>query len=436
MNNARVVLAGRMNVGKSTLFNRLASHVRSLTYNEPGVTRDMVHDTVKWQGKSFEIIDIGGITTRSVQGVIDIEVQKRARAELSKGTVILFMVDGSVGLLPEDQDIARELRKYNIPVIVVVNKSDVRVAQENSLEFMQLGFNDLVLISAQHGTGLEDLLEQILRYVPEKEMGKISEESPCRVVLLGKPNVGKSSLMNILLKHERSLVTPVAGTTREAISEKINFYKESLVLTDTAGVRRKRAIEDPLEQLMVHSTFMAVKQADIILLLIDGSAGALVDQELKLAFYAFEQGKAVIILRNKEDLITPLLETDFKYAAEQYHYFLSHVHVLTISCITGHNVGKIVPLISEVWQAYTQKFNDIDLSVMLKNAVEKVPLYRNREKLELYGARQQRSRPITIVVRVNYPRYFEESQKNFLERVMREHYDLKSVPILFIPQKR
>jgi GTP-binding protein len=429
---ASVVIVGRMNVGKSTLFNRLSSEVKSMTLDYPGVTRDSLKDTVSWQGQTFELVDTGGISLRKTQDEIFEKVRQKVLDQIAEADIVLLVIDGAIGVLPEDQEIARFLHKKKKQIIVVVNKID-KAAQEYYMHDVQaLNPAATISISAVHGKGINDLLEAVIERLPTKSS---SQESPSdyRVVLLGKPNVGKSSLMNALLKQERSIVSDQPGTTREAFSERISFYKESIEVTDTPGIRRKRSVLGELEPLMVKSSFQALKDSHIVVLLLDGSEGQLVDQELKLAFYSFaEQYKALIILINKQDNMTELSEQQLERDLEFYQHIVKKVPLLTISCKTGKNIGRVLPLIKEVWHRYSQRFADDEINRLLISSLQRKPLYHQTELLRLYKVAQIRTSPPTIELTVNEPTWFGPAQLGFFENLLRANYGLVGVPIKFI----
>lgn len=439
MNNLKkVTIVGRMNVGKSTLFNRLSTNIKSLTLDFEGVTRDFIKDVVSWQGLNFELIDTGGIDLKKSQDPLAESVRQVAIRAVESSNMVLFVVDGTTGLLPQEIQIAKYLRKLGKPVFLVINKSDSKSTQHNLPEFYKLGFERTYSISAQHGLGIADLLEDIVTELKNQQTSFAEEEIPShKVVFLGKPNVGKSSLMNLLIKQDRSIVADMPGTTREPIRENLTFYQETIQLIDTAGVRKKKSVKEDVEELMVKSTFYAVKDADIVLLVLDSAEGRLTDQELKLAFYVFEQGKSLILLYNKQDLI----EADdqkaesWEFSKEEYEFFLKRLETLNISCKTEKNTGKILPLVEKVWTRANQKFDSVDLSSLLKVELQRTPLYRSQNRLILYRAQQVKSNPITIVLYVNNPEWFESSQLAFFENVMRKAYDLKSVPVLFMVRK-
>jgi GTPase len=430
----KVVIIGRTNVGKSTLFNRLSTSVKSMTLDYEGVTRDFIYDSVDWKGRLFEIIDTGGIDFKKGLDYLTESIRGRAIEVLETSDVVLFVVDGTVGITSEDQALAKFVHKLKKPTILVINKIDVKQTQEHLLEFERLGFKTMVELSAQHGIGTVDLLDETLNLLPSQEEDK-TEKPEFKVVLLGKPNVGKSSLTNLLLDKERSLVADMPGTTREAIADRMQFYRETIEVTDTAGVRRKRSVDENIEELMVKSTLAAVRHANIILLLIDGNEAELSQQELKLASYVFKEGKALIILRNKHDLINENKQTQWEFQSEPYEYFLKKIEVMTISCKTGHNVGKVLPLIKKIWERYSTHFSTTHLTMLCKGALEAKPLYHKRQRLKLHSLQQVATAPPTIRLNVNHTEWFGDSQLAFFENILRKDTELKSVPIRFVTRK-
>ncbi len=428
------MVVGRANVGKSTLFNRLSENVKSLTMDFVGVTRDFLRDEVSWKGKTFELIDTGGIQLKKSEDPLMEKVRLQAIKVLEQANVVLFVVDGQVGILPEDRAIAKYVHKLGKPTLLLINKADVKVTQENVPEFERLGFKNISEISAQHGTGMGDLLDDILDRLP-KELAQADEKPGLRVAFLGKPNVGKSSLMNLLLKEERTLVSDIPGTTREAVTDNITFYQEHIQLTDTAGVRRKRSVDEGLEELMVKSSFQAVRDADVVVVMLDAKEAQLSQQELKLAHFVFETGKAIILVKNKHDLLDEGLKDQWEFDEKQYEYFLKKVEKLTISCKTGHHVGKLLPLIMKVWERYQTHIPMSELTQLFKTALEKTPLMRNRQKLKVFSAKQVADKPPTIRLNVNESQWFESSQLAFFENLLRKNYDLKSIPVKFTVKK-
>lgn len=435
MNNQlqKVVLIGRMNVGKSTLFNRLAKDNKSLACDYPGMTRDFLTDKMDWKGKYFELIDSGGIMFGKARDPFVKLVNEQVMNLMASAQVIILVCDGTVGIHPEDRELAKKIHKLNKFAILAVNKIDTNLAKEKQHEFERLGLDRTLAISAQHGIAIGDLLDEIAAQITNFTPAPIDVKF--KVTLLGKPNVGKSSLMNLLLGKERTIVSEIAGTTREAISEDIRFYQEDLQLVDTAGVRRKRGVSDNVETMMVKSTLSAIRESNIVLLLIDSSEGKLSDQELKLAFYAFEQGKALILLFNKQDLVDQDISSEMDFKLEEHDFFLKKIDALKISCKSGKNVGKILPLVKEVWDRYSQKFSDIEINVLFKDAMRARPLFRNGQRLVLRKAHQTMTAPITVELYVTEPQFFESSQLAFFENLLRSKYNLRSVPVKLVPKK-
>jgi len=426
-----IALVGRMNVGKSTLFNRLSSSVKALTLDYAGVTRDVLHDVVEWQGKTFELVDTGGLTFDKTGLPIETAVAQQAMAIIDKADVVVLVVDGTVGIVPVDRRISDILHRKNKKVIVAVNKADRSEVAEYAHEAARLGHSAWVLVSAQHGTGIAELLELMIKELPPIEKTE-PPEPDIKVLLLGRPNVGKSSLMNALLNYERAIVADVPGTTREPLTESVMFYKQSISLTDTAGVRRKKAVKDELETMMTQSTFQALRRSHIVLLLIDATQGALAKQDLRLAFYAFEtQAKALIILVNKVDIATKEQLALLKQHFDAYPHLIAKIPVLFISCVTGKDIGKVLPLIEAVRRRYNQEFDAAELMQLFSEHLSRRPLVYAGKRFQMRGVRQIKRAPITIALRVNYPEWFGPSQCAFLENIMRENYDLKGVPIRF-----
>lgn len=433
-----VVIVGRMNVGKSTLFNRLAPVVRSMTRDYAGITRDILFDTVEWRGTSFTVIDTGGLSFYKHNDPLQEKVHNKARESLRDAGLVLFVVDGTVGVIDEDREIIRVLHSLKKRFVVVINKGDSHAVDSYFHEFSACGGSAQVMISAEHGTNIAELLDCIVEFLPAPGSGdEVSVEPEYAVTLLGRPNVGKSSLMNALVCYERSIVFDEPGTTREALSENIVFNQEHLIVTDTPGLRRKSAVSEELEEDMVYSSLQALTKADIIVLVIDGSTEAFVDQELKLGFYAFtERYKALLIVVNKSDCMDEASRAALATVSTQYQHLLSKVPVVTISCVTKKNVSKVLPLLQQVWQRHSQQLPMGEIYHLFQQALEKSPLMRNKLKLLVKEVRQLATAPITIGMSVNEPAWFGSSQRAFFENLLRKQYDLVGAPIKFIIRKK
>ena len=433
-----VAIVGRMNVGKSTLFNRLSDSAKSITYDYKGVTRDVITDTVCWKDRCFQLVDTGGISLKKItKDPIAEEVRIRAIKAVHDADVVLFMCDGTIGILPEDRALARWLHKEKKQTVLVINKIDTKLAREHEYEFERLGFEHSTPISAQHSIGIADLFDEVLAFLPAAKEIEKEEEPDCRVVILGKPNVGKSSLLNLLLKKERAIVADIPGTTREAIKERLHVFKETIELIDTPGIRRKRGVTEPIEKLMVKSALGGLEEADVVLLMLDASQGGIVDQELKLAFYAFEERyKGLIIVYNKEDLVDEQTKEDLAFSLSPYRYFLNKVEEVHISVLSKKNIGELRKKVEAVCHRYTQRCSGEELFAIFNEALQKKPLYRAQQRLIVYRVEQVKTSPITIALTVGEPKWFGLSQLGFFDNILRKHVDLKGVPIKFVLRKK
>ncbi len=428
-----VVIVGRANVGKSSLFNRLSDTVKSITFDYAGVTRDCIKDVVTWQGHAFELVDTGGVSLSTMHDQLAEQARHAAFAMIDTADLLLFVVDGSTGPIAEDFAIATFLHKKGKPVLLVINKMDTRLAEEHQYMFQRLGFKESLGVSCQHATGIGDLLITLVKRLPERGQEYEKEQAAFSVVLLGKPNVGKSSLLNLLAQEERTLVSPIPGTTREAVSTSIKFYQEDITITDTPGVRKKHAVTDPLEQCMVHSSLRALERGNIVLLLIDASTGQLSDQELKLAYYAFDDlHRAVILVFNKQDIVTETTKQQMLSEQDLYDRLMKKVESISISCVTKKNIGKILPLVQEVWERYNRQLSDAELTMLCQQALTETPLYHQQDLLKVFRVRQIKTAPITLLMIVNQPRWFGDSQKAFFENRIRKAFNLKGVPLKFL----
>ena len=297
MSNPLIAIVGRPNVGKSTFFNKVAGRKISITEDRPGVTRDRLYADSEWRGKAFSMVDTGGIEMRS-EDTMWREIKKQAEVAIDTAQVIMFFVDGREGLTTSDYDVADMLRRSKKPVILVVNKID-EYSEEKVFEFYSLGLGEPFPVSAEHGTGIGDVLDEAVSWF---EKGELEEDDSIKIAVVGKPNAGKSSLVNKLLGFERSIVTNIAGTTRDAIDTKFTYDGKAYTIIDTAGIRKKSKVEDDVEYYSVMRAFDAVRRADVCLLVVD-SADGLTEQDTKIIGYVHEQGKPSVIVMNKWDLI-------------------------------------------------------------------------------------------------------------------------------------
>jgi GTP-binding protein len=437
----KVVIVGRPNVGKSTLFNRLAGKRRALTHDLPGMTRDRLTDIVELDdGRKYELTDTGGLEYGdSPMSAFAGEIRDQAQRALSDADFILFVVDGAAGVLSEDRDIAQELRSEAAKTVLIVNKTDRKDAEEAAPEFWELGFDRLMPLSAEHGHGLDDLIEAIEEIVPAQEEAEETDEAaPIRVAIIGRPNVGKSSLLNKLTQDERAVVSPISGTTRDAIDSEIVRNGRRYTLIDTAGIRRKGKTHDEAEKLAVISARKAIERCEIALVMIDATEGVTA-QDATVAGYAEDAGKAAMILVNKWDA-GEHDQDDYKRFEEKARRmlkFLSYAPLLFISAKTGRNVEKIFPKIDTIIEGYRRKFRTSELNAVLERAASAhhSPVVRGKQR-RFYYVTQLKSGPPTFALFSNMDDPIHFSYRRYLENQFRDAFDLVGCPIHFVIRAR
>ncbi len=427
----KVLLVGRTNVGKSTLFNRLISDKRSIVFDREGVTRDYLQELITWKDKTFELIDTGGISAKKVSDPLWQKAQEKVLTLFEQAAVLLFVVDGKNGLVEEDRAIMRLLHKTQKPTVLLINKADNQTAIEDNMpEFYALGCKTIIPISGIHGIGIATLLETIVGLIGSQE-GQEIEEPTHRITIIGKPNVGKSSLMNLLTQQERTIVSDVAGTTREAVSHNVFYCSDLLQLTDTAGVRKAGRINDDLESLMVKSSLAAIRSADTVIIMIDAAQGKISDQELKLLFYVYEQKKYMLIVFNKTDLQSEYAKQQLDQSMQEYDFILSKMPILNISCITQKNVGRIFGELQKVWQRSQQEFDPMVLKEIVQEELKRKVLYHTGVELKVTSIRSVQAAIPTFTLKINKPELFGIAEQNCIENILRKHFDLKGCPVQF-----
>ena len=438
----KVVIVGRPNVGKSTLFNRLAGKRRALTHDLPGMTRDRLSDIITLDdGRRYELTDTGGLEFgESPMSAFAGEIRAQAEVALGDADFILFVVDGAAGILSEDRDIAQRLRPESAKTVLVVNKTDRKDASEAVPEFYELGFERLLPMSAEHGDGLDELYDLISEIVPAGPAADEEEDenAPIRVAIIGRPNVGKSSLLNRLTQQERAVVSAISGTTRDAIDSEIVRNGRPYRIIDTAGIRRKGKTTDEAEKLAVISARKAIERCEIALVMIDATDGA-TGQDATVAGYAEEAGRAAMILVNKWDAgqHDPDDYKRFEERLRRMMKFLSYAPLEFISAKTGRRVEKIFPKIDSIVGGFRKKFRTSELNGILEKAVTAhyPPAVRGKPR-RFYYVTQLRSGPPTFALFSNVDEPIHFSYRRYLENQFREALGLVGCPVHFVVRAR
>mgnify|MGYP005768205611 FL=1 len=433
-----VAVVGRPNVGKSTLFNKLIGQRLSIVENTPGVTRDRIYAECEWLGHSFMLVDTGGIEPQS-DDVILSQMRRQAEVAIERASVIILVVDVRDGVTATDHDVAQMLLKSGKPVILCVNKCDgVGDVPAEFYEFYNLGLGDPIAVSSVHGHGTGDLLDEVLRYLPPEDEDD-EEDDVIRVAVIGKPNVGKSSLINRMAGEERVIVSDIAGTTRDAVDTRVENEYGKFLFIDTAGIRRKSKVLDNIERYSVLRAFMAVDRADVAVIVIDATVG-FTEQDSKVAGYAHEQGKACIVAVNKWDAVenkTDKTMKEFTDKLEKDFSFMSYVPFLFISAMTGQRVNKLYELIHVVAERNAFRATTGQLNDLLSVAVARVePPSDKGKRLKIYYMTQASTKPPTFVAFVNRKDLFHFSYQRYLENQIRNTFNLEGTPIRFIVRER
>ena len=434
-----VAIVGRPNVGKSTLFNKLVGDRLSIVKDEPGVTRDRLYREMEWLGNKFLLVDTGGLEPRT-QDFMMSKIKKQAQVAIDEADVIIFLVDGKAGITGLDEDVATILRKQDKKVIVAVNKIDNYMKeQENIFEFYGLGFEEVIGISGEHKTNLGDLLD-LLDAVVEKFDDKNTKEisEGLSIAILGRPNAGKSSLLNKLLNKERSIVSDIAGTTRDTIDSALKYDGEMYTLIDTAGIRRKSKVEDDIEYYSVLRAMKAIKRADVCVLMLDATE-LLTDQDKRIAGMIYDERKPIIIAINKWDLIEKNDNSvkEFKELVKADLAFLDYAPIVTISALTGKRTLNILEQAKFINEEYHKKVSTGILNQILAEIVAQNPVpTRKGRAVKLNYATQISQAPPKFVFFANNPELIHFSYKRYIENKLREYFGFEGCPIDIIFNKK
>lgn len=429
MERAIVCIVGRPNVGKSTLFNKLTGIRIAITEDTPGVTRDRIYAEGEWLGKYYTLIDTGGLEPENEE-IMMWNIKKQAEVAIDTADVILFVVDGKDGLSSTDIEIGEMLRRSGKQIVLACNKIDSGKTPDSIYDFYEIGLGEPMVISAEQGLGIGDLLDEIVQHFPE-DRNTDYDEDLIRVAMIGKPNVGKSSLINNILGEERVIVTDIPGTTRDAIDTYFDYGDDRYVFIDTAGLRRKRSVVEDIERYSVVRTLTAVDRSDICILVIDATEG-ITEQDTKIAGYAHDNGKAIIIAINKWDLIkkNDHIYDEFEHNIRKDLSFITYAPIVYISALTGQRVDKLLEMVNLVNNNYSLRISTGLLNDIINEAIlmNQPPSDKGRRAKIYYGT-QVAARPPKFVIFINNKELMHFSYVRYLENQIRNHFGFDGVPI-------
>ena len=438
MSKPIVAIVGRPNVGKSTLFNQIGKKRVSIVDDMPGVTRDRIYMDANWLEHDFTLIDTGGIEIYSNGNKIVDEIRAQANIAMDEADVIIFVVDGRAGLTAADEDIAKSLRGTTKPIVVAVNKIDSTQLEVDAYEFYNLGLGDPIPISASNALNLGDLLDEVIKNFPAND-SEVVDEDEIKIAVIGRPNVGKSSLVNKLLGEERVIVSDIAGTTRDAIDT--HFFKDGtkFTLIDTAGMRRKSKVEDAVEYYSVMRSLRAIDRADVVLMLIDAPAG-ITEQDKKIAGYAHDSGKGCVIIVNKWDIFPDKHDKSTNRFTDDLRAeigFLQYAPVLYLSALTGQRVDRVTELVKFVVEQQTMRIQTSVLNELIRDATAvNPPPTKKGKQLKILFMTQADICPPRFVIFVNDPELMHFSYLRFIENKLRDTYGFEGTPLKFVIRKR
>jgi GTP-binding protein len=428
-----IAIVGRPNVGKSTLFNRLVGERISIVENTPGVTRDRVYADCEWCGKHFTLIDTGGLELKSRDEMWS-HIREQVQIAIDNADALVYVVDGKTGLTLDDQAISAYIRKSQLPVVLAVNKLDNN-EMHDSYEFYALGFGEPYGVSAEQGKGLGDLLDAMVGMIPAARAEE--EDGRFKVAIVGKPNAGKSSIANRLLGYDRSIVSDIAGTTRDAIDTELDLGEDKYLIIDTAGMRKKRAVTEDLERYSVVRSLLAVRRADAVLIVCDAEDG-ITEQDIKIAGFVHEEGKPSVIVFNKWDLVDKDSGTVnvFEKELDGKLKFMDYRKTAYVSAKSGKRLDNLLPLCKQVAENAARRVSTGLLNEVLNDAIRiSEPPARLGRKLKIFFITQVSAAPPTFVLKVNDPELLHFSYKRYLENAIRKSFDFSGTPIRILVRK-
>ena len=428
-----IAIVGRPNVGKSTLFNKIAGKRISIVEDTPGVTRDRVYVDCDWCGKAFTLIDTGGLELKSTDEMWR-HIKAQAELAIDMADVIIFVVDGKTGITVDDEQVAGYLRRSRAPVVLAVNKLDNN-EKDTIYDFYALGFGEPYAVSAEQGKGIGDLLDAVLSDVESSEKGE--EPEALKIAIVGKPNAGKSSITNSLLGYDRVIVSDIAGTTRDSIDTEIEINGKKYIIIDTAGMRKKGNIDKVLERYSVMRSLGSVRRSDVTVIVCDASEG-LTEQDVKIAGFVHEEGKPVVFVFNKWDLIEKDNSTvnEFNNKVKTELKFMDYIKPMYISAKTGKRLDNLLPYIEKVYENASRRISTGLLNEMLIDATRiNEPPSKNGKRLKIFFITQIASNPPTFVLKVNDPLLMHFSYKRYIENSLRNTFDFEGTPIKLLVRK-
>jgi GTP-binding protein len=428
-----VAIVGRPNVGKSTFVNRLAENKEAIVHDQPGITRDRTYRQAYWQDREFVVVDTGGLIFDDDTEFLPL-IREQVMAALAEATVAIFVVDGQQGVTGGDEAVANWLRSQSVPVLLAVNKCESPTQGViQAAQFWELGLGNPFPISSIHGSGTGDLLDELIQYLPPVE--EIEESTETRVAIVGRPNVGKSSLLNAFLGEKRAIVSPISGTTRDAIDTVVERNDKTYRLIDTAGIRRKKNVEYGAEFFGINRAFKAIKRADVVLLVIDALDGV-TEQDLKLADRVMEEGRACIIVVNKWDAVEKDTYTILSYEKDVQSrlYFIDWADIIFVSALTGKRVEKIIDLVDIAAEQHQRRVSTAVINEVIEEAVSwhSPPTSRQGKQGKIYYGTQVSSQPPTIILFVNDPKRLGDNYRRYIERQFRQQLGFKGTPLRLI----
>jgi len=425
-----VAIVGRTNVGKSTLLNRLAGRRIAVVADLPGTTRDRVFAFVAWQGRELTVIDTGGWQTKPPTS-LEQKVKQQVEAAIARADAIIFLVDARDGAIAADEEIADVLRAANKPIILAVNKVDSAKQANQVADFYNLGMGEPIPISAHHNRGIDELMDAVLASLPPQPIS-IAEPGEAKLAIVGRPNVGKSTLLNTLLGDERAIVHESPGTTRDSLDAIIRWDDKEILLVDTAGIKRRGRVDAGVDYYSLLRALQAINRCDVALLLIDASE-FITAQDMHIVGYIIEVGKGIILLVNKWDLVPKEQRQEFKHSMEQRLRFAPYAPIIYISAKRGQGIKRILPQAWEIWQERQKRIPQSEVDELVKQAVGSHPPPRTgSRRLHIARAYQDESQPATFVLKVNNPKLVHFSYQRYLENKLRRGFGFRGVPLKLI----